>query len=69
MFAETYGVAKNASEALRAELQNFAGTLGSTSGNHVNNVAVTIPDQSENYEDDTGLERVRIDFRIYHDEP
>ena len=67
IFAETYGSAKAVSEALRKKLQNFSGTMGTTSVN-VSNVAVLLLDQSENTEEDTKHTRIRMDFSIYHDE-
>jgi len=65
-FAETYDIAKQIAEQVRLALQNFSGTMGGVEGVYVG--AVNIEDEVDLYEEGADVNRVDVEFIIWHEE-
>ena len=65
-FSTTYANAKSIASALQTALQGYKGTMGGTGGVAVG--AVFYEDETDLYEENTGLYQVALDFFITHGE-
>lgn len=65
-FATTYYVAKQITEAIRAAIEAFSGTMGGDGGAGVGSCFCV--NESDMYEDDTQLFHVAVDYLIWHHE-
>jgi len=63
-WTNSYGKLKDLSEAVRQALDRFQGDLGG--GSYVQHVS--LEGETETYEEETEIQRVSLDFVIYHSE-
>lgn len=65
-WAKTYSEVKSIARQVRLALQNFSGLMGGTDG--VNVSAVIILGDMDDYEPETGIYSIKMDFEIWHEE-
>jgi len=66
IFSTTYKEAKEIAAAIQAALQGYSGTMGGAGGVAVG--AALYDDETDFYEEDSGLYHVAADYIIWHEE-